>query len=130
MVSSSAYLGAGLLIAAGVYQLTPWKDVCLKHCQSPAQYLAGRFGPRALDGLKLGVGHGSYCLGCCWLLMCLLFVGGVMNLVWIALITGFVMLEKLLPATYELSRVSAALMIATGLGYVWFSSGLDSALHI
>ena len=129
MVSSSDNLGAGLLIAAGIYQLSPWKDVCLKHCQSPAQYLAGRFGPRTIDGLRLGAGHGGYCLGCCWLLMCLLFVGGVMNLLWIALITGFVLLEKLLPASYGLSRVSAALMIITGMGYVWLSGGPGSAVH-
>jgi len=114
MVSSSAYLGAALLIAAGVYQLSPWKDVCLKHCQSPAMYLAGRFGPRAIDGLKLGLSHGAYCLGCCWLLMGLLFVGGVMNIVWIAAIAGFVLIEKLLPPAYGISRLSAIAMVCAG----------------
>jgi predicted metal-binding membrane protein len=117
MASSSAYLGAGLLITAGVYQLTPWKDTCLKHCQSPALFLAGRFSPRLSDGIKLGMHHGAYCLGCCWLLMTLLFVGGVMNLFWIAAITGFVFLEKLLPPQFRLTRVGAILMIATGVGY-------------
>ena len=118
MVSSSSYLGAGLLITAGLYQLTPWKDVCLTHCQSPAMYLAGRFGPRVMDGIKLGVHHGAYCLGCCWLLMSLLFVGGVMNLLWIAVITGFVILEKLLPVTIKLTNTSAILMVVSGIIYL------------
>jgi|TARA_B110000881_G_C18563117_1_gene511010 predicted metal-binding membrane protein len=122
MVSSSSYLGASLLIAAGLYQLTPWKDACLTHCQSPAMYLAGRFGPRVIDGIKLGVQHGAYCLGCCWLIMSLLFVGGVMNLLWIAAITGLVLFEKLLPPKIKLTRISAVLMI--GAGTMYFVIGL------
>ena len=121
MVSSSSYLGAGILIAAGLYQLTPWKDTCLTHCQSPAMYLAGRFGPKVTDGIKLGVQHGAYCLGCCWLLMSLLFVGGVMNLLWIATITGLVFFEKLLPARIKLKRISAVLMISAGVTYLIIS---------
>lgn len=117
MVNSSSYLGAGLLIAAGLYQLTPWKDTCLVHCQSPAMYLAGRFGPRVLDGVGLGIRHGAYCLGCCWLLMALLFVGGVMNLLWIAAITAFVFMEKLLQTSIKVTRVSAVLMIVSGAVY-------------
>ena len=120
MTSSSSYFGAGLLIAAGFYQLTPWKDVCLKHCQSPAMFLAGKFGPDITDGIKLGIGHGAYCLGCCWLLMALLFVGGVMNLIWIAIIAFFVLLEKLMPARLRLSRVGAGFMILSGIGYFAF----------
>ncbi|MBL4819433.1 MAG: DUF2182 domain-containing protein, partial [Gammaproteobacteria bacterium] len=120
MTSSSSYFGAGLLIAAGFYQLTPWKDVCLKHCQSPAMFLAGKFGPGITDGVKLGIGHGAYCLGCCWLLMALLFVGGVMNLIWIVIIAFFVLLEKLLPARLRLSRVGACFMILSGIGYFAF----------
>lgn len=115
MIVASAYLGASLLIAAGVYQLTPFKDSCLKHCQSPAMFLAGRFGPRVRDGIKLGIQHGGYCLGCCWLLMLLLFVGGVMNLLWIALITAFVFLEKMLPPALNLNRLSAVLLMGAGL---------------
>lgn len=118
MVSTSSYLGAGLLIGAGLYQLTPWKDACLNHCQTPAMYLAGRFGPRVIDGIKLGIQHGAYCLGCCWLLMSLLFVGGVMNLLWIAAITGLVFLEKLLPVKLKLTRISAVLMIGCGTIYL------------
>jgi predicted metal-binding membrane protein len=118
MASSSALLGAGLLVVAGLYQLTPWKDVCLRHCQMPATYLAGRFGPRLVDAVGLGVRHGGYCLGCCWLLMLLLFVGGVMNLVWIAAITGFVLLEKLLPTRFFVSRGASVLMIAVGVAFL------------
>ncbi|MEX0902287.1 MAG: DUF2182 domain-containing protein [Pseudohongiellaceae bacterium] len=117
MVGTSPYLGAAILVAAGLYQLSPWKDTCLRHCQSPAQYLAGGFGPRPTDGIRLGLGHGAYCLGCCWVLMLLLFVGGVMNLIWIAIITGFVLLEKLLPSRVRLTHSSAVLMIASGLVY-------------
>lgn len=118
MVSTSAYFGAGLLIAAGVYQLTPWKDTCLQHCQSPAMFLAGRFSPRISGGIKLGIHHGAYCLGCCWLVMTLLFVGGVMNLLWIAAITGFVFLEKLIPMRFGVTRIGAILMIIAGVGYL------------
>lgn len=118
MVSSSSYLGAGLLIAAGLYQLSPWKDACLIHCQSPAMYLAGRFGPRVIDGIKLGIHHGAYCLGCCWLIMSLLFVGGVMNLLWIAVITGFIFLEKLISAKVKLTSISAMIMIGCGVIYL------------
>lgn len=118
MASSSASLGAVILIGAGAYQLTPWKDVCLKHCQSPAAYLVGRVGPRWMDGLRLGLGHGTYCLGCCWVLMLLLFVGGVMNFFWIAAIAGFVLLEKLLPARFYLSQAAALIMIGAGISFV------------
>ena len=118
MVNLSAGLGAGLLIAAGVYQLTPWKDTCLKHCQSPAVYIATHFGPGITNALRLGVKHGGYCLGCCWALMGLLFLGGVMNLLWIAAITCFVLLEKLLPPALRVARVGGVLMIAGGIGYL------------
>ena len=117
MVSSSSALGAGLLIAAGLYQLTPWKDACLKHCQSPAMYLASRFKPGTLNAIGLGLRHAGYCLGCCWLLMGLLFFGGVMNLLWIAAITLFVLVEKLLAGSV-LSRVSGVVMICAGLLYL------------
>ncbi len=118
MVSSSPLLGAGLLIAAGLYQLTPWKDACLKHCQSPAVYLATHFRPGVGNAFGLGMRHGTYCLGCCWLLMGLLFLGGVMNLLWIAAITGFVLLEKLLPASLRVERFSGWLMMFTGVLYL------------
>lgn len=123
MVSSSATLGAGLLIAAGLYQLTPWKDACLKHCQSPAMYLASRFKSGTLNAIGLGIRHAGYCLGCCWLLMGLLFLGGVMNLLWIAAITIFVLVEKLLAGSF-LSRAGGVVMIGAGLLYLQLASGM------
>ena len=118
VAASSARLGAVLLILAGAYQLTPWKDACLDHCQAPATYLAGRFGPKVTDGIGLGMRHGAYCLGCCWLLMVLLFVGGVMNLLWIAAITGFVLLEKLLPRKLMLQQLAAVSMLGIGVAFL------------
>ena len=111
MASASSWFAAALLLAAGIYQLTPWKDACLRHCQSPAEYLAGKFRPGIGGAIGLGVRHGSYCLGCCWALMCLLFVGGVMNLLWIAALMIFVLLEKLSPVHWRVRIVSGWLMI-------------------
>ena len=97
MVANSQVLGAALLMMAGVFQLTPWKAVCLDHCRSPAHFIAQHWRSGASGAFRLGLHHGAFCLGCCWALMGLLFVGGVMNLLWIAGITIFVFLEKVLP---------------------------------
>ena len=97
MVANSQVLGAALLMMAGVFQLTPWKAVCLDHCRSPAHFIARHWRSGASGAFRLGLHHGAFCLGCCWALMGLLFVGGVMNLLWIAGITIFVFLEKVLP---------------------------------
>jgi predicted metal-binding membrane protein len=97
MASQSHWLSGAILIAAGTYQLSPLKDVCLRHCRSPADFLSKHYRPGTLEALRMGLVHGSYCVGCCWLLMALLFVGGVMNLAWIALLTLLVAGEKLLP---------------------------------
>lgn len=117
MVSSSAGLGAGLLIAAGIYQFTPFKDACLKHCQSPIMYLAANYKRGLPQAFLLGLKHGGYCLGCCWVLMGLLFLGGVMNLLWILAISLFVFAEKLLPPTLRSTRLSGGVMILAGLVY-------------
>jgi len=94
LVASSPGLGAALLVGAGVYQLTPLKDACLEHCRSPVHFIAAHWRPGLGGALRMGLEHGAYCLGCCWVLMGLLFFGGVMNLVWIAAIALFVLLEK------------------------------------
>ena len=101
MAIASNLLGAIVLIAAGVYQWTPLKDVCLAQCQSPLRFLMRHGGFRSdLRGcLLLGLRHGAYCVGCCWVLMALLFVVGVMNVLWIALLALLVLLEKLTPGT-------------------------------
>src|SRR5260370_14751847 len=91
MESASAIFGSALLIAAGLYQWTPLKDACLRQCQAPLQFIQrhGGFRRDAKGSLGLGFRHGAYCVGCCWTLMALLFVGGVMNLLWIAGLTIF-----------------------------------------
>lgn len=114
MVSRSPWLGAGLLIAAGVFQLTPLKNACLSHCRSPFQFFMSHWRAGRLGALRMGLHHGWYCLGCCWALMGLLFFGGVMNLLWIAAITAFVLLEKVLPRGPIAGKVTGYAMIAVG----------------
>ena len=114
MVGTSPALGGVLFIAAGIYQLTPLKNACLRQCRSPAQFLVqhrrtGRLGP-FLMGLK----HGAYCTGCCWVLMALLFTFGVMNLLWVAMISVFVLIEKLVPGEALIAKGSALLMMIVG----------------
>ena len=105
---------AALLIAAGLYQLSPLKDACLSRCRSPALFLARHYRPGALGAARLGLLHGAYCVGCCWLLMALLFVGGVMNLAWVALLTLLVAAEKLLPGGQWIARVAGFAFIGWG----------------
>jgi predicted metal-binding membrane protein len=105
---------AALLIAAGVYQLSPLKGACLRQCQSPAQFFARHWRRGPAGALRLGLLHGAYCVGCCWLLMAILFVGGVMNLALVAGLTLLVSAEKLLPGGRSVTYVSAAALIAWG----------------
>ena len=114
LVSTSPRLGAGLLVAAGVWQLTPWKNTCLARCRDPVHYFAQHFRPGVRGALRLGFRYGVYCLGCCWLLMGLLFVGGVMNLFWIAALTVFVLAEKAFARGVWGIRVAGLAMIAAG----------------
>jgi predicted metal-binding membrane protein len=109
--SKTAALSATVLVAAGLYQLSPLKQSCLKQCRTPAQFLVRHWRPGRMGALVLGVRHGAYCVGCCWLLMALLFVGGVMNLVWIAALTLFVLVEKLAPSGATIGRWSGALLL-------------------
>ncbi len=118
MVTTSSSLGAGLLIAAGIYQLTPLKDTCLKYCQSPAMFIAAHYQKGVIGAFKNGLTHGVYCLGCCWLLMGLLFVGGVMNLIWILAISLFVLAEKLLPVKMVTGRITSLIMVLAGVVYL------------
>ena len=109
-----APLSGGLLIAAGVYQLTPLKTACLRHCRGPAQFIAMHWRPGIAGAWRMGCRHGLYCIGCCAVLMLLLFVGGVMNLVWIAGLTLFVAIEKLAPFGEQAAKAMAALLVAGG----------------
>jgi len=111
---------AGLvLIAAGLYQFSALKNACLKHCRSPAHYLAEHNHPGRAGALRMGLEHGAYCLGCCWALMALLFVGGVMNLYWIVGIALYVAAEKLLPAARWLETTLGGVLICTGIYMVY-----------
>jgi len=114
MVSTSPALGAGLLIVAGLYQLTPFKNACLEHCRGPANFFTQHWRKGLGGAFRMGLVHGVYCLGCCWVLMGLLFVGGVMNLLWIAAITFFVLVEKVLPFGDRGGQLAGALMIIVG----------------
>jgi predicted metal-binding membrane protein len=97
MMSNSPILGGLLLLTAGIYQLTPAKDACLRHCRSPVDFVSSHWKPGGLGALRMGIEHGGFCLGCCWTLMGLLFFGGVMSLWWIGGLTLFVLLEKVMP---------------------------------
>ncbi|MEO5809296.1 MAG: DUF2182 domain-containing protein [Sphingomicrobium sp.] len=104
---------AAVLAVAGLYQLSPFKDRCLSQCRAPAQFLARHYRPGAAGALRLGLIHGAYCVGCCWLLMALLFVGGVMNLAWVAALTLLVAAEKMFGRW--VARLSGALLVLAGL---------------
>jgi len=114
LVANSPRLGAALLVVAGLYQLTPWKNACLRHCRAPAHFFSAHFRPGWLGALRLGLHHGLYCLGCCWALMGLLFVGGVMNLIWIAAITVFVLAEKVVTRGIAGGRLAGAALVGLG----------------
>lgn len=114
MASGSASFGAALLIAAGVYQWLPIKNVCLERCRNPVQFIADNWHSGIRGALLLGLRHGVYCVGCCWVLMGLLFFGGVMNLLWIAIITAFVLLEKGLDFGRFTSRGAGLVMLVLG----------------
>ena len=114
MVSSSALFGAALLIAAGVYQLTPLKNACLRNCRAPAHFLSRYWRIGNLGAFGMGLRLGAYCVGCCWILMGLLFLGGVMNLLWIAAIAIFVLLEKTTPFGDVSGKFAGAAMILVG----------------
>jgi predicted metal-binding membrane protein len=105
---------AALLIIAGLYQFSPLKNACLGRCRSPAQFLSRHYRPGAFGAVRLGLLHGAYCVGCCWLLMALLFVGGVMNLIWVAGLTLIVAAEKLLPGGHRLAAIAGIAMILWG----------------
>ncbi|WDZ76667.1 DUF2182 domain-containing protein [Ensifer adhaerens] len=115
--SASQLLSGVALIAIGLFQWTPLKDRCLSQCQSPLLFIQNHGGFRRQPGAAFGLGvrHGLYCVGCCWALMALLFVGGVMNVLWIAAIAIFVLAEKVVPGGRLLSRVAGAGLVMTGL---------------
>ena len=103
-----------VLLAVGIYQFTPMKNVCLKNCQNPLNFVMGSWREGSLGAFIMGIHHGLYCLGCCWILMLLLFVAGVMNLIWVAMIAVLIFLEKIIPSGKWFIRISGILFAAWG----------------
>jgi predicted metal-binding membrane protein len=116
MSTTSARLGGLLFLAAGLYQLTPLKQACLLVCRSPFDFVVNHWRDGAAGALRMGFSHGLYCLGCCWILMALLFAVGVMNLLWVAALAAVVLIEKLFPLGVWMARFGGLLLAAYGIG--------------
>ncbi len=114
MVSVSPLLGGLLLLTAGIFQFTPLKQACLIHCRSPLGFIMGHWREGRAGAMRMGLEHGLYCVGCCWILMALLFVAGVMNLLWVAGISLFVLAEKVLPRGELVGRLGGAVLLVAG----------------
>jgi len=114
MVMTSRVLAGLVMIGAGVYQWTPLKQACLRRCRSPLEFILTEWREGTRGALTMGMRHGAFCLGCCWMLMLLLFVGGVMNIAWIAGIALFVVVEKLAPAGHWIGRAAGVALIVWG----------------
>ena len=114
MATPSRLLAAVILIGAGIWQLTPIKRLCLRHCRSPLGFFATSWRRGAFGAFRMGLEHGAYCLGCCWFLMALLFVGGVMNLLWIGGVAVFVLIEKVLPLGNRVGQLAGIAAITWG----------------
>ena len=114
MSAGSPMVAGALLVAAGVFQWTPLKRACLSACRSPLSFLMSRWREGRAGSLLIGVQHGLYCLGCCWALMGLLFVAGVMNLLWVAAIAGIVLIEKIAPRGDRVARVAGVVLVGAG----------------
>lgn len=115
MMLNNSIATAVLLVVAGVYQWLPIKTRCLTQCQSPVQFISTHWAPGTTGAFRMGIEHGIFCLGCCWALMLLLFVGGVMNLFWIAVLALYILLERILPNGSALGRGMGVLLILSGL---------------
>ena len=111
MGSQSTWLSAALLFAAGAYQLSPIKNFCLRHCQAPATFLSRHWRPGTGGAIRMGLVHGAYCVGCCWALMALLFVGGVMNPIWVLALATIVLLEKIGPYGAIIGKAGGGLLL-------------------
>lgn len=114
MVSASPVLGGALLVAAGLFQWTPLKNVCIAKCRSPLAFLMSEWREGAGGALVMGLRHGAYCVGCCWALMSLLFVLGVMNLLWVAALSVLVLIEKTAPGGAWITRSTGVVLVAWG----------------
>ena len=116
MASTSPWLAGILLIAAGIFQWTPLKNSCLRHCRTPLSFLLTDWREGQKGAFIMGLKHGAFCTGCCWILMSLLFVAGVMNIWWIGIITVFILLEKMAPKGSWIAKAAGIPILAWG---VW-----------
>jgi predicted metal-binding membrane protein len=124
MMSLTSHVSSGVvLISAGVYQWTPMKSACLRHCRSPLTFLLSDWREGASGAFRMGAGHGLFCIGCCWMLMLLPFAAGVMNLLWMAGITVLLMLEKAAPGGEVTGRICGVLLALVGSYLIWFGVG-------
>jgi predicted metal-binding membrane protein len=121
MASASPALTGGLLVAAGLYQWLPIKRACLSHCRTPLGFFTSEWREGVSGALWMGMRHGTFCVGCCWLLMALLFVAGVMNLAWVAALAGLVLVEKLVRGGLWVGRLAGLAMVGWG---VWVIAGV------
>jgi predicted metal-binding membrane protein len=117
------YVAGGALIAAGVYELTPLKRVCLRHCRSPLHFVLGGWRGGRVGAFRMGAEHGAYCVGCCWGLMLILFALGVMSLLWMAIVAGAIFGQKVLPRGDRLTVVFAVAFVAFG---IWVAAAPGS----
>jgi predicted metal-binding membrane protein len=117
------YVAGGAIAAAGIYQLTPLKELCLRHCRGPMHFILHGWRDGRIGALRMGAEHGLYCVGCCWGLMVILFALGVMSLVWMAAVAGLIFAEKVLPYGLRLSRVFGLAFVALG---IWVAAAPSS----
>jgi predicted metal-binding membrane protein len=122
MVGTSPVLGGLVLILAGVYQWTPFKYACLRHCRAPLGFLLSYWRDGDVGAFLMGLRHGAYCLGCCCLLMAVLFAVGVMNLAWITALSVFVLLEKIIPRGFWMAKAAGLVLMGWG-GWMALSGG-------
>lgn len=115
MRATSPLTGAAILVAAGIYQWLPLKQSCLRHCRTPFSFISTEWREGRAGAVRMGLKHGAFCVGCCWLLMALLFVAGVMNLAWVAALSVIVLMEKSLAAGPSIARASGVLFVAAGI---------------
>jgi len=121
--SGGRYVAGAAIAAAGLYELTPLKSVCLRHCRTPLHFVMGHWREGRLGAVRMGLEHGAYCVGCCWGLMVVLFALGVMSLTWMAVVAALILAQKLLPHGERLTRVFAVLFLAAG---IWVASAPGS----
>ena len=132
LVGTNVIFGGVLLLAAGIYQLTPIKHACLRHCRSPLAFLGTYWRRGARGALRMGLVHGAFCVGCCWFLMGLLFFGGVMNVYWIAGLALFVLFEKTIPAGHWIGYATGVALLVWGAGMLAlaFCEGYAGSIYL